>query len=905
MTEEQWKRRFPLNFLIVCLLFHVLCNIELTGGNGLVYFQDFVPSAMERHIKSSRHLPICILFRNTATEGSKLEKHIYSLWKNESNSYKDWQFGSYSFDRHESVRERKPEHMPAVKCYLGQSSSYLYEGKSQKSLINQWLNKLVDRHSEQLQDASPDLVKVAIDTHNTTILAFPDHHNHHHVEEKVFQLSEQIPSCKAFIIHPYSIHANELKELYEVPEIPSILVITKDSRGKNKFIYRLFSRQHIQTAMLEIHLIASQISSVIPYTEEEFEKNVMTLRGTRYIPKVIVFYAYWGRNVKAYLSAFRRSVEEFRELGVALEYGMVDLAQEAGKKLVSKWIRSKVARNVPFTILFHTDERNDYLIQEGLLEDRPTPSALYQLFKSATVNITYKDGTLFNDYLPYGQTDATQYSLLDEGPLGRLCHPWSHNMTDSDPLAPVVKQIKKKPPTQKKHTKEKGWHERFGSENVDRKLKKFHGIPLLSHDMWSEVIEKSHAPSHPLLGGNRWAGEVSKVALVVFVKADCRSCVKSLETLLKVQKSLHFIEGGSLYLVNCTTEPELCVTHNIRGYPYITAFRGQGWLGTSQCVSPDTPHLPYSRVDYHGVIQEKDIMKWFGKVAGTSILNLMFEKPSEEMKEDCHTKNPDYYYSYQCFRLACERLFGKAVCYTVYSSEIPAREYQDQHMELVITKLTLQRRDGAEAVITQLGKSLTAILEEQEGTAIHRFHRKHRYTFGPTLRCEDDHGVCTDFITSFTLDHSRLPVTHITSDAFHTEIRSEDEELPVLIALVHQENITKHSPFLQTLHAVASDLYDRLVVTTLDVNQYPAWAGQFVPADYQKTLIREDRDVEGMYSYPRMCIVFRKDHRKAAFYPPIGRNKNSPKWFFKENIQKYTEQVLSNPSKYMIQTEHF
>lgn len=53
-----------------------------------------------------------------------------------------------------------------------------------------------------------------------------------------------------------------------------------------------------------------------------------------------------------------------------------------------------------------------------------------------------------------------------------------------------------------------------GSESIDRKLKKFHGLPLLTHEMWSEVIEKSHAPSHPLLGGKEWAGEVTKVALV-------------------------------------------------------------------------------------------------------------------------------------------------------------------------------------------------------------------------------------------------------------------------------------------------------------------------------------------------------------------------------------------------------
>lgn len=70
--------------------------------------------------------------------------------------------------------------------------------------------------------------------------------------------------------------------------------------------------------------------------QEEFGKNVMTLRGTLYIPKVMVFYAYWGVKVQAYLSAFRRSVEEFKDLGVLVEYGMVDLAQEAGKKCKSK-----------------------------------------------------------------------------------------------------------------------------------------------------------------------------------------------------------------------------------------------------------------------------------------------------------------------------------------------------------------------------------------------------------------------------------------------------------------------------------------------------------------------------------------------------------------------------------------
>ena len=33
-------------------------------------------------------------------------------------------------------------------------------------------------------------------------------------------------------------------------------------------------------------------------------------------------------------------------------------------------------------------------------------------------------------------------------------------------------------------------------------------------------------------------------------------------------------------------------------------------------------------------------------------------------------------------------------------------------------------------------------------------------------------------------------------------------------------------------------VYNVVMVTTLDVDQYPAWAGQFVPSDYGRTMVR-------------------------------------------------------------------
>ena len=110
--------------------------------------------------------------------------------------------------------------------------------------------------------------------------------------------------------------------------------------------------------------------------QEVFEKNVVTLRGTRYIPKVIVFYAYWGRNVEAYLSAFKRSVEEFHSLDIALEFGLVDLAQEAGKKcnqpspdlqnVINKfWVGTCISKNSVYSISFKLIQHSYFLIWGG------------------------------------------------------------------------------------------------------------------------------------------------------------------------------------------------------------------------------------------------------------------------------------------------------------------------------------------------------------------------------------------------------------------------------------------------------------------------------------------------------------------------------------------------------------
>ena len=45
------------------------------------------------------------------------------------------------------------------------------------------------------------------------------------------------------------------------------------------------------------------------------------------------------------------------------------------------------------------------------------------------------------------------------------------------------------------------------------------------------------------------------------------------------------------------------------------------------------------------------------------------------------------------------------------------------------------------------------------------------YDLAPDMKCETDHAACTDLIVQFTIDHARLPITHMSSASFHMSNR--------------------------------------------------------------------------------------------------------------------------------------
>ncbi|XP_076093049.1 uncharacterized protein LOC143064244 isoform X1 [Mytilus galloprovincialis] len=909
------ERRFGILQIIILSLVH-----SATSSTDLSpKFKDFLPNVLDRHIKVSRHLPVCVIYRKPG-EGSPLEDVVHELWKGDKQNFTSWEFGSYSFGKNTKLHYRNPSTVPLLRCFLGLTSHFDYTDEPSKYKINHWLHRLARTLEDQLQDATETLVDKTADNYKFTVVAFPDHARHSEIEEMAFQVTAENLNCKAYISHMHSIDNRKIRLKYNVNEVPSIIIIYR--KDTTKTVHH-FSKQQMTVLSLDI-FIKSRSLPVPHYSLAMFERDVIKSSVRIYTPKILTFYAYWSPGIYGYLSALNRTIEEFCDLDVEVHFGLVDITDDTAdsRKIVNRWISSRIAQQLPFTLIYYKDS-NKTIQQRLLTEDRPTPMSVYNWLS------TYKEVAetihLPLIYQPYGVEDPNMFTYRDEGPYGCSCYLTSHNQTVSTPQQYWwTWRIHPNKQRQKKTETQKSWHDVFGTENINKKLEKVEDIPLLSHLYWSEVVEKSHAPLHPFMPGREWAGEVTKVALIIFIMADCRSCKKGMETFKNLQNSVKYIAGGSIYLVNCTEEVELCKEHDIRGFPTVTAFRGLGWLDSSTCISDESQRLykSYRRMDYHGVLQAKPIMVWFGEIASSAVKDRLFDWPKQQLVEDVRLvgvlvpkasrflpipqgRKQNYYFSYECYRLICERLYGKATCYSVYSKELPQIEFKQKDLDVVVSKIILQRKDGVDATLMQIGHTLSQSLENQQNTKLHMFHKTHRYKIGHGQKCETDHAACTDIITAFTLDHSRLPITQINSNAFHTSDSLDSEDLPILIALVYKDNITDTASFSQVLTEVAYQFYNDIIVMTLDAEEFPAWAGQFLPLDYTKIMIKYDGDPKLLFDYPRVCMVKKNDHTHAAFYPPLDQDRWSVDWFEPYKLKQFILDYLDDPSQNVIETEHF
>lgn len=870
----------------------------------------------------SRHHPLCILFRKI-DEDTRLEDIVYNLVNKqrtgERNKFKKWQFGSFSFEKITLPPVRRPQSFPTLRCYTGKHTYQEFSGKHSTKVVSKWLEKLVMTQAKYLEDATVFAVESAQEYFNTVLIAFPDTAQHAKIEDITFQEKEKLSNAKAFIVHEDATDINTFKNKFNVRSLPAIVVLHKDDVNDTApATVKVLSGVAVNQQALAVYLLTLTIG--VPHYDMARFESVLTQSGN-FVPTLVVFYSSFVSHTQNYLRLLRNSVEDFGDVGVYIRFGLVNIEGTDINKIFSQWVDQTFSLSFPMAILYHQDDSGN-IKQIKVSEPRLTPYNLYHILRE-TVGFVDSDGKDVS-FITFQSHNALEVSSVYEGPFGKICSQQYHNLTDNDPVIPRPVKRKRKIVNVQEKEEVKLWHDMFGTETINKKLDKIENIPLLTGQYWSDVIEKSHAPQHLLLGGREWAGEVTKVALVVFVMAECRSCKNSMPAFTKLEKSVKFIEGGSMYLVNCTVDHFLCKHHDIRGYPTVTAFRGLGWLHSSRCLGDMklSEHTNYVRLDYHGVLLHDSIMEWFARVSTPAITDNLFDWP--DVKSDDVSlfgvlmprrsdflpippqRRTDYYYSYECFRLVCERLYGKVHCHSVYSQDIPAREFGGDDLDVIVSQVILKRRDGVSAVIMKLGTSLAETVEDESDTNLHKFHKPHRYNLEPNKKCEHDHVACTNLIMAYTLDHSRLPVTQLTSDLFHIHPNENVEDsLPVLMALVHKQNVTEEAQFFKELTAVAYELYNNMEVVTIDADDYRAWARRFVPEGYSMTVAIDGEDPLDMYMYPRICFVKRDSHRRAAFYPPVGSDNRDEDWFLKDNLLDFARKVLAKPEKLMVNTDHF
>ncbi|CAH1779960.1 unnamed protein product [Owenia fusiformis] len=855
-------------------------------------FRDLPVSLLLHHIELSHHLPCCVLYRNKG-KGSQLESELYKFWQekdqNDNATYNNWQLGSFAVQDargHIDV----PAHVPCLTCYLGPSHSVVYNGRIRDSDIRGWFQDLARVYTESVQEGTLSSVSTAIQQNDVTILGFPDADRHLEIEEMLFQIRDSNgDGIKVLIIHQYSPDIRELQSIYKVAKLPSVLLIHK--HGSNKAESHLLEGDSVTRANIEVYLQLRHMNATV-LTKKLFEQQVVTPKGG-YQPILVCFYTTWANQAKDHLYALQRTVEYLQEANSTLRFGTMDI--ETHKEVLHHHFGSLLVHQIPFTVLYfpvYHRNRVESIEPRMMSAFRPTISEvlgfLLDLSQQNQLLKPYIPSSLIASYLPRINAEVC---LLTEGPWGEECGLEYNNQTDTE-LPIIESQLQEKNDVVETDLNTEEQVVKMDVIELSMVEEENKNITMVTESTWSDMIETSPSMSQQFPVVTQWKGDVTKVTLVIFIIEGCGSCRNNMEVFHQLHHALQYIEGASALLANCTSDPLLCKQNDITGFPSVSIFRGLGWLTTDGCISGETASkLSPVRLDYHGVIRVTPIMDWFLDSTHAAVNDTRFHGAEDsKMVEDVHLvatlvpkmsgflphvakKKTDYFLPYECFRLACELLYGQVPCYTEFSKDIPEREFSNKGLEMVATKIVLHRKDGMSAVITQLGETLVKLLEREQGDNTHIFHAPHKYNIPRDQKCEDNHAFCTDLIVDFTRDHARLPITKMTSMLFHSRSKLSflDETLPVMVALVHAENMTISSQFYQNLREASIALYNSIQVISVDVDEYASWAGQFVPANYitHNDPVHNRGEVPLLYKYPRLCIVHWTDHHHAAFYPPI------------------------------------
>lgn len=636
-------------------------------------------------------------------------------------------------------------------------------------------------------------------------------------------------------------------------------------------------------------------------------------------PLLVCLYASWAHNVLPFVNAFERSVDSFARQNGSLQFSLFDVSRN--KQHLSHF-NATLLTNLPALVLFHQSGNPDDMTinSDTLLGEIPTPWTVYMFVKSVMrESLLDHDGNIL-EFLPWSRQVDVQETPCEMAPgaTGMCAASWENSTLIDQSARMIQEPADRTVPSvlksyQASHKRPRKRTVSLGQE-ISQKLNlgTVGHIPIATKDVWHTIQKMALKPkaAYSLQAGSNTLNPATPVALVVFVQEGCSFCQALLGKFNQLAKSVGFISGATMFLVNCTTETHLCNQEDISGYPSLYAYRG--FTQPDKCIEKPI-QLVAKRIPYHGVLYPTSILEWLSDISMPAVNMDSHQKSENEDSVQLHAtlysqssaryhfrSLHGHWFTYQCFITICEQLLGQAVCVASYAPDI---DHYSKLSEPVVSDITLSRNDGIQATVFSTGRSLSSILNDHSASLLHRFHNAHRYNITPSQTCEQNHVKCTSLLVQYVRDHRRPPVLPLTDKTFHVD---EDllSDLPVMIALAHEANLSKNSDFYLTYSAVAKKLYTNMVFSTVNVDLYPSWAGRFVPVGFWSSM-------EAQAIYPRLCIVQGKDHTKAAFFPDMHKyvNNNSDEksqWqWTDEIIMKFAEDFLREPQSLLVRTEHF
>ncbi|XP_031559856.1 uncharacterized protein LOC116296034 [Actinia tenebrosa] len=730
------------------------------------------------------------------------------------------------------------------------------------------------------------------------------------------------------MIPPMSDDERNVCEKYGIVEFPAILFFDKQEWDDSQKPVTLFQGQ-LNTGVYQIKLeltirnTTATIFNLANFKSVVLETNVPTS------PTAVTFYSHRNQRSLDYINIIDKAIKEFGRIDPSFQFGFVNLVD--GSEVVFRHVNASLVSAVPFTIIFWQSKHQDdskYIIKQALFNQGiPTSLNLYAFVQSNNIPLLV-DTDMDTDWLDVKLEVCDKTANQENECVPRDNMTVVRSSYDSLLLEDTTRVYGPEPaPAEWKAIK------MVGSANVSTDVK----IPVVTDQTWAAKIEQSVRPTNAYgPKGNQDSSRKYLVSLVVFIKGQCGYCTKIMPVLQDIANSVKMI-GASMYLMNCTTDPVHCDQFGITGYPTLTAFRSLSWSVVEQCY-PSSQQSHYIRVDYHGAIVPALVLDWLSNLNQPAVNNqYMHDHLPDDLSQDVYlvatvytrslarqylpSRLIDRWYTCQCYTLVCELLYGLVPCYALYTRDVADHVTGTRNeKDLVVSKLVLHRNDGVRATIFELGYNLAFTLGQESDSRLHMFHKPHRYNVDDNFNCEDDHRMCTEYAVQFVHDHRRLPVTQITTAIFHTKTGSQDrtrevftQDLPVMLILARTQNISRDTHFYREITVAAYSLYQDIVFTTLNVDEFSFWASNFVPKGY---LTKYAHDLSGsapsLYHYPRLCLVRWQDHQHAAFYPPVSemerlgtRVQERLEAIDSQQIIKFARDFLEDPGKMLIRTEMF